>query len=61
MESDSNETLKRFLGVNIKLLTIEFVGEKGYLLKRGTTRNDLQRPTTSIKRPETTHNEQETT
>ena len=32
-----------------------------YLLKQGTTWNDLQRPTTTKKRPETTHNKQETT
>ena len=31
-----------------------------YLLKRGTTWNDLKRPTSSKKRPETTYNEQET-
>ena len=32
-----------------------------YLLKRGTTWNDLKWQTTSKKRPETTYNEQETT
>ena len=32
-----------------------------YLLKRGMTWNDLQRPTTRKKRPTTTYNEQETT
>ena len=43
-------------------------GFYGYILKRGTTRNDLQRtrndlkwPTMSKERLETTHNEQETT
>ena len=33
----------------------------GYLLKRGTTWNDLKRPTMSKKWVETTYNEQETT